>query len=359
MLLSFLVASTKRELALARSPCCQPWQGRGWVLAQRDRGPEADKYCWKGHSSAYDTEVRAIVTGGAGFVGSHVVEALLARGDEVHVLDNLSTGKREYVPVGATLHEGDVRSDSGAVFDEVGPEVCFHLAAQADVPTSVSRPEYDAEINIIGTVEVLEAARRHGAQVIFSSTGGAIYGECERPAREDDPRRPLSPYGVAKLAAEEYLAVWNRLYRAGHVSLRFANVYGPRQSAALEGGVVAIFLERMAAGEPTQIYGDGLQIRDFVHAADVAQAMLAAVGHEGGVYNVASGKAVSVLELHTLCRRVTGSAAEPELAPERPGDVRRSALDPSLAARELGWRPEHELESGLRSTWEWMEEHQG
>lgn len=302
--------------------------------------------------------MRAIVTGGAGFVGSHVVEALLARDDEVHVLDDLSTGKRTNMQEGATLHEGDIRTDAERVFGEVRPEVCFHLAAQADVPISVQRPDFDAAVNVVGTVQVLEAARRHGAQVIFSSTGGAIYGECERPAREDDPRRPLSPYGVAKLAAEEYLAVWNRLYLTGHVSLRFANVYGPRQSASLEGGVVAIFLERMAAGRPTQIYGDGLQERDFIHAGDVAQAMLAAAGRDGGVYNVALGEAVTVLALHAACRRVTGSEVEPEFEPPRTGDVRRSALDPGLAARELGWRAEHDLESGLQNTWEWMQEHQ-
>ena len=303
--------------------------------------------------------MRAIVTGGAGFVGSHVVEALLAHRDEVYVLDDLSTGTRSFVPLGARFHEGDVRRDADAAFDEARPEVCFHLAAQADVPTSVERPAFDADVNVLGTIGVLEAARRHGTQVVFSSTGGAIYGECEHPAREDDPRRPLSPYGVAKLASEEYLAAWNRLYGTRHVSLRLANVYGPRQSASLEGGVVAIFLERMAAGEPTQIYGDGLQERDFVHAGDVARAMLAAVGHGGGIYNIASGTPVTVLELHRLCRGVTGTGREPDFAPARSGDVRRSALDPGLAARELGWRAEQGLESGLRATWAWMEEQRG
>ncbi|MFN2467953.1 MAG: NAD-dependent epimerase/dehydratase family protein [Gaiellaceae bacterium] len=298
--------------------------------------------------------MRAVVTGGAGFVGSHVVDALLERGDEVHVLDNLSTGRREYVAAGATFHEGDIRSDADAVFDEVRPRECFHLAAQADVPTSVERPVHDAEVNVIGTIRVLEAARRHGTRVFFASTGGAIYGECDGPAREDAPRLPLAPYGISKLAGEEYLAGWNRLHATSHVTLRFANIYGPRQSASLEGGVVAIFLERMAAGEETQIFGDGSQTRDFIHVADVVRGMLAASRAESGVFNLGSGVETSVSELHALCRRVTGSQREPGLAPARAGDLRRSALDPGRARDELGWETELDLEAGLRQTWAWM-----
>jgi UDP-glucose 4-epimerase len=298
--------------------------------------------------------VRAIVTGGAGFIGSHVAEALLARGDEVHVVDNLASGKRENVPRDATFHERDIREDLSELFDEVQPEACFHLAAQADVGTSVERPDYDAEVNVLGTLRILEAARRNASQVVFSSTGGAMYGECERPAREDDARQPLAPYGASKLAGEEYLATWNRLHGTRHVSLRFANVYGPRQLAQLEGGVIAIFLERMAADQPTQIFGDGRQSRDFIYVSDVADAMLAAAGHDGSVYNVGTGVETSVLELHRLCRRVAGREREPELAPARLGDLRRSVLDPGKAERDLGWRPRHDLESGLRATWEWV-----
>jgi len=222
------------------------------------------------------------------------------------------------------------------------------------VSTSVARPDFDAAVNVVGTVHVLEAARACGAQVVFSSTGGAIYGECTRPAREDDPRQPLSPYGVAKLSAEEYLATWNRLHAAKHVSLRFGNVYGPRQDSGLEGGVVAIFLERMARGEPTTIFGDGAQERDFVYVEDVAQAVLAAAGNGGGVYNVGSGEATSIAAMHELCRRVAGDGREPEYEPPRPGDLKRSVLDPSRAAAELGWVPETPLEDGLRRTWDWL-----
>jgi UDP-glucose 4-epimerase len=295
--------------------------------------------------------VRAVVTGGAGFIGSHVVDALLARGDEVHVVDTLVTGRRENVPAGATLHERDVRDPAPELYDEIAPETIFHLAAQADVGTSVAQPELDAAVNVLGTIRILEEARRHGAQVVFASTGGAIYGECDRPAREDDPRRPLSPYGTAKLAAEEYLATWNRLYGSSHVALRFANVYGPRQLAKLEGGVVAIFVDRLRAGEGVTIFGDGEQARDFVYVADVVGAVLAAAGHEGGTYNVGTGVETTVHELFEACRRVAGVEARAEHAPARPGDVRRSVIDVSRTERELGWRPSTQLDDGLRLTW--------
>jgi UDP-glucose 4-epimerase len=297
--------------------------------------------------------LRAVVTGGAGFIGSNLVDALLARGDEVVVVDDLSTGKRENMAEGARLVELDIR-DSGLadVFAEAQPEVCFHLAAQADVPTSVARPDFDAEVNVVGTIRVLEAAGA-GAHVVFSSTGGAIYGECQGPAREDHPRTPLSPYGVAKLAGEEYLAAWNRLRGTQHGTLRFGNVYGPRQEAGLEGGVVAIFLDAMAAGEETTIFGNGGQTRDFVHVDDVVRALMLAPGRSG-VRNVGSGVETSVRELHERCRAVSGDERPPTQAPPREGDVVRSVLDVSLAAAELGWRPEVSLDEGLRTTWDWM-----
>jgi UDP-glucose 4-epimerase len=298
----------------------------------------------------YDTSMRAVVTGGAGFVGSHVVDALVARGDEVTVVDNLSSGKRENLNPGATFVERDIREG----LDLAGADVVFHLAAQADVQTSVKRPDYDADVNVVGTVKVAEAARGAGTQVVFTSTGGAIYGECVEPAREDSPLLPLSPYGIAKLCAEEYLLGWNRIHGLQNVVLRLANVYGPRQDAGLEGGVVSIFLERMASGEETTIFGDGLQERDFVYVGDVVAAMLAVAGRPGGVLNVGTGRATSVLDLHSACRAIAGSSAEPQLAPARVGDINRSVLDVSRASAELGWHAGVSLDDGLRQTWEWM-----
>ena len=300
--------------------------------------------------------MRAIVTGGAGFIGSHVVDALVARGDEVAVVDTLVHGRHENVAAAAQLHVRDIREPLDDLFDELRPELVFHLAAQADVRVSVEDPVDDADVNVLGTVRILEAARPHGAQVVFSSTGGAIYGECPEPARETDPCEPLSPYGAAKLSAEEYLRAFNRLYGTRHVSLRYGNAYGPRQDPHGEAGVVAIFLGAFARGEQARIFGDGLQSRDYVYVGDVARATIAAVGQNGGVYNVGTGCATSVVELYELCARVAGSDAVAEHAPARVGELQRSVLDPSLAADELGFAPMVELEDGLRSTWDWVEQ---
>ena len=297
--------------------------------------------------------MRAVVTGGAGFIGSHLVEALLARGDDVHVVDNLATGNRANVAEGATFHERDIREPLDDVFAQAQPETVFHLAAQADVGTSVAKPQLDAEVNVLGTLRLLEAARASGAQIVFSSTGGAIYGECERPAREDDPRQPLSPYGTSKLAGEEYLATWNRLHGMTNVALRFGNVFGPRQLAKLEGGVVAIFMDRLRDGQPVTIFGDGGQTRDFVYVGDVVAALLAAVGNAGGTFNVGTGVKTSVNRLYEACREVSARGEPPEYAEARPGDLRDSVLDPGAAQAALGWHAQESLESGLRRTWEW------
>jgi UDP-glucose 4-epimerase len=297
--------------------------------------------------------VRAIVTGGAGFIGSHVVDVLLARGDEVHVLDDLSAGKRENVAVAAELHVADIRTPD-EVFDALRPQAVFHLAAQADVRVSVLRPDHDADVNVLGTIRVLEAARRHEARVVFASSGGAAYGECDGPAPESAPLRPLAPYGTSKLCGEEYLSTWNRLYGSGHVSLRFGNVYGPRQEPHGEAGVVAIFMGLLRDGGRPTIFGDGSQTRDYVHVGDVARSMVLALGRDGGVYNVGTGVETSVVELYSAIGAASGIEREPAFAPPRLGELQRSVLDPALAGRELGWRAEHSLETGLADTWAWV-----
>jgi UDP-glucose 4-epimerase len=297
--------------------------------------------------------VRAVVTGGAGFIGSNLIDALIARGDEAHALDNLSKGSRENVIAPAQLHVADIR-EPDEVFDAVRPEVVFHLAAQADVRVSVEEPAMDADVNILGTIRLLEAARRHGAKVVFASSGGAAYGECDSPAPESAPLRPLAPYGTSKVCGEEYLATWNRLYGTTHVSLRLGNVYGPRQMPHGEAGVVAIFMGLLRAGATPTIFGDGSQTRDYVYVGDVANAMLLALGRDGGVYNVGTGVETSVVGLYDAIRAATGVGREPAFAPSRLGELQRSVLDPSLAERELGWRPERSLADGLAATWDWI-----
>ncbi len=289
------------------------------------------------------------MTGGAGFIGSNLVDGLVARGDEVVVIDDLSFGNRENVNPRATLV---VRSILDGI-DLDGFDVCFHLAAQTDVQTSVREPARDAEVNVVGTVRVAEAALAAGTRLVFTSTGGAIYGECEEPAREDSALRPLSPYGIAKLCAEEYLAGFNRIHGTSNVVARLGNVYGPRQAASLEGGVVAIFFGRFARGEQTVIFGDGLQSRDFVFVGDVVDSLIAASGHDGGVFNVGSGVGTTVLALHEACAAAAGKNVEPEFEPARLGDLRHSSLDVSAAERELGFRARTTLADGLARTWAW------
>jgi UDP-glucose 4-epimerase len=296
--------------------------------------------------------MRVLVTGGAGFIGSHVVEHLLSRSDAVHVVDDLSNGKRENVPPEATLHIHDIRESLAGIVHEADADAIVHLAAQADVRVSVARPGFDAAVNVVGTVNVLEAARQVGARVVLASTGGAIYGECERPAREDDPCLPLSPYGAAKLAGEGYLGAFGRLYDTPHVALRFGNVYGPRQDPHGEAGVVAIFLGRLLEGQPCTIFGDGSQSRDYVYVGDVARATLAALdGDVEGVLNVGTGVATTVLELYEVCRSVAGSALEPVHEVPRQGELGRSVLDGERAAAVIGFRPEVSLDDGVAATW--------
>ena len=259
-------------------------------------------------------------------------------------MDDLSSGKRENVPAAATLHELDVREPLERLFDEVRPQSVFHLAAQADVRVSIERPDFDAGVNVIGTVRVLEGARRSGASVVFASTGGAIYGECARPAREDDPRLPLAPYGTSKLAGEEYLATYNRLYGTGHVALRLGNVFGPRQDPHGEAGVVAIFLRRLARGETRRIFGDGAQPRDYVSVGDARGPGAAA--RNGGVFNIGTATETSVVDLYAVCLDVAGSRSLPSTR-RRARRAAAELLDARLCAR-ADWRPRRRSPTAVR-----------
>jgi UDP-glucose 4-epimerase len=304
--------------------------------------------------------MNCLVTGGAGFIGSHIVDALIERGHRVVVVDNLSSGRRSNLSnalaAGAVLHEADVR-DAGAlreVFAAVRPDVVFHLAAQIDVRYSVEHPAGDAEVNVLGTIAVLEAARAYGVRrVVNTSTGGGLYGDATvLPTPEDHPIRPLAPYGQGKYAAEGYCGLYTRLHGLSTVSLRYGNVYGPRQDAYGEAGVVAIFSGRLASGLRPTVFGDGSQTRDWVEVSDVARANLLAAdaGPEvTGPVNIGTGREVSVIDvLGTLIRVYGGGPVEPEFAPARPGEVQRSCLDVRRAREALGWEGQVGLEDGLR-----------
>jgi UDP-glucose 4-epimerase len=306
--------------------------------------------------------MRCLVTGGAGFIGSTLADALVVRGDEVTIVDDFSTGRRENVAAalagGARLVETDVR-DRDALLDlarEAQPETVFHLAAQIDVRKSLADPAFDASINVGGTAHALEAARAAGSgRVVFVSTGGAIYGEGEGqdlPLDESAPIAPLSAYGQSKYAAEGYLALWERLYGLSGVSLRLGNVYGPRQDPLGEAGVIAIFCGKLEAGERPTVYGDGTQTRDYIYVGDVVAAALAAAESEiGGPINIGTGIETDVLELVARLGALAGrDDFEAEFAPLRTGEVQRIALDPGRAERELGWRAQTGLEEGLRLT---------
>ena len=306
--------------------------------------------------------MRALVTGGAGFIGSNLTDALLARGDEAIVVDDLSTGRRENIEQalanGATLVEADIR-DRAAIEEIAGrerPEAIFHLAAQIDVRKSIADPAFDASINVGGTANVLEAARAAEVRrVVFSSTGGAIYGEGdgqELPLGEDAPLAPEAPYGQSKFAGEGYLSLYERLYGLSSVPLRLGNVYGPRQDPLGEAGVVAIFCGRLREGKRPTVFGDGKQTRDYIYVGDVVSAMLAAAEAEtSGPINIGTGIETDVLELVSALGELGGNGNfEPEFAPPRTGEVQRISIDPARAASELGWRAEMDLSEGLRVT---------
>ncbi len=299
-----------------------------------------------------------LVTGGAGFIGSNVVDALVARGDRVTIVDHLGTGKRgnleSALGEGATLHVVDVRDTDAmaGVFGQSRPEVVFHLAAQIDVRHSVASPVDDASTNVLGTIAVLENARAHGARrVVNTSTGGGLYGDATLlPTPEDHEIRSLAPYGQSKHAAEGYCELYTRLHGLSTVSLRYGNVYGPRQDMHGEAGVVAIFCGRVADGAPLTVYGDGTQTRDWVEVGDVVRAnLLAADAALTGPVNIGHGRETSVLDLLSALGEVAGRPVEePQFLPARPGEVSRSCLDVSRAGAELGWRAETDLMAGLR-----------
>jgi UDP-glucose 4-epimerase len=297
---------------------------------------------------------RVLVTGGAGFIGSHVVDAFLGDGADVLVVDDLSTGLEENVASAATLERLDIVDGEalGKAAQEFWPDLVCHLAAQASVTFSVRDPRRDLDVNVLGTLNVLEAARAAGAPVVFASTGGALYGDqVPLPAAEDTPAEPLSPYGASKLAGEAYVRTWGLLHGLGNVVLRLGNVYGPRQNPHGEAGVVAIFCERLLAGETPTVFGDGEQTRDYVHVSDVADAFVRGAGLGGpGTFNVGTGWETSVNDLLRTLQETAGTSLEPRFEPLRPGELLRSSLECSKARDELGWSPEIELHSGLAQT---------
>ena len=307
--------------------------------------------------------MRALVTGGAGFIGSTLVDRLLAEGHAVDVVDDLSTGSltnltdaRSAKDADFTFHRLDIRTpEVTELIVRRHPDVVFHLAAQMDVRVSVARPVFDAEVNIVGSLHVLEGARQAGARkVVFASSGGTIYGDPdpeELPVRETRPQQPLSPYGVAKKAVGDYLVAYRQLHDLEFTALALANVYGPRQDPHGEAGVVAIFGRRLLAGEPCTLYGDGTTTRDYVFVDDVVDAFARSIdAGDGLLLNVGTGVETPLQRLYEEVARAAGSSAPPVYAPERPGELRRSALDPGRAAIHLGWRPWTSLADGLAAT---------
>ena len=303
--------------------------------------------------------MNVLVTGGAGFVGSHVVDRLLAASHTVHVLDNLATGRRERVPAAARLHVCDLRDARlDTVITAVRPAVVVHVAAQAAVSRSVSDPRHDASVNVLGTIALLESCRRAGVpRAVYISTGGAAYGDTDvLPTPEDHPIRPASPYGISKVTAERYLEVWAALTGASGLTLRLANVYGPRQDPAGEAGVIAIFASRLLSGVRCVVNGDGDQTRDYVYVGDVADAVALAVSAPDavGIANIGTGIETTVNDLYRRLARLTNVRGDAEHAPAKPGEQRRSVLDATRAKSLLGWSATTPLDEGLTQTVAWF-----
>jgi UDP-glucose 4-epimerase len=303
--------------------------------------------------------MRVLVTGGAGFIGSHLTDAFLTRGDNVAVIDDLSAGRAARLDDHATLHKLSI-TDAGpltAVVSRVRPDLICHLAAQIDVRSSVAAPAEDAQVNVVGMVNVLEAARIAGARVLFASSGGALYGrDAPIPSREEVLPLPESPYGIAKYCAEQYIGLYNRLHGTRHSILRLANVYGPRQDPSGDAGVIPIFCGCVVAGEEPTIYGDGAQTRDLVYVADAVSVFLAAADSgRPGIWNAGTGIEVSVLDLVAVIAGIAGHPVTPQFAPARVGDLMRSSLAVDRAERDLGWRADTPLADGVTKVYRWIQ----
>ncbi len=303
---------------------------------------------------------RLVVTGGAGFIGSQVADALIAEGNHVEIIDNLFTGRKENIPDKAVFHEIDIRdSKVGRIFEQGKFDAMYHLAAQMDVRKSVADPAFDADANILGGINLLQACKKHNvAKVIFASTGGAIYGEQEKfPADENHPQNPKSPYGISKLAFEKYLQFYHWEHGLNFVALRYANVYGPRQRGDGEAGVVAIFFSRLLKGEKAVVFGDGKQTRDFVFVGDVVKANVLALDYDRcGAFNVGTGIETDINELFDTIKDIVGSSQERIHEPALPGEQRRSVIDNSLIKKNLGWKQNYDLRKGLEETAEYFRE---
>jgi UDP-glucose 4-epimerase len=302
--------------------------------------------------------MRVLVTGGAGFIGSHITDALLARGDEVAVLDNLSSGRAGRLDPQVALHKVSLTeaAELTSAVTAFRPELIFHLGAQIDVRASVAAPAEDARVNILGTVNLLEAARAAGARVLFASSGGALYGrDAPIPSLEDVLPLPESPYGIAKYCAEQYIGLYNRLHGTRHSVLRLANVYGPRQDPAGDAGVITIFCASALAGQEPTIFGDGTQTRDYVYVGDAVQAFLTA-GDNGrpGTWNIGAGVEVSVLDLVAIIGSVARRQMRPLFVPARAGELHRSAVAVDRAASDLGWRAVTPLAGGIARVYDWI-----
>jgi UDP-glucose 4-epimerase len=306
--------------------------------------------------------MRVLVTGGGGFIGSHVADALIARGDTVTLVDDLSGGNSANINPDAQFEQLDIRGPEAAdLIRSQRPDAIVHHAAQVSVSRSVREPQLDAEINIAGTLSLIVAASEVGARFVYASSGGAMYGEADViPTPETYPAKPSSPYGISKYTGELYLRSFSLLQQLGYVSLRYSNVYGPRQDAHGEAGVVALFTTAMLEGRQPTIHGDGFDTRDYVFVEDVVRANLLALdATESGGFNVGTGHETTANQVFQLLRKLTGSQAEDHHGPHRAGDLHRSCLDISLIGQVLGWRPQVALEEGLEKTVDWFREHVG